>query len=165
MTTGYGSHYSAEGTNLWYTSSFSGTSSASPLVTSCVAALEAVYEVANGGTKLTPALALSTLVSTGSPQQNGTYPISQNIGPRPDLVAAIAALPTPTCCVTRGDFNGDGPIDIADLTAIVAYFFGGGPGPACAKEGDINGDGSTDVADLTYLVAYLFGGGPPPPIC
>lgn len=68
------------------------------------------------------------------------------------------------CCNMAGDFNDDEAVDIADLTAMVAFMFGGGPPAGCEAEGDINGDGATDIADLTYRVAFMFGGGPAP-IC
>lgn len=69
------------------------------------------------------------------------------------------------CCLLRGNTNGQSGIDVADLTFIVEYLFGGGPAPGCSEEGDVNASGSIDVADLTFLVEYLFGGGPPPPAC
>lgn len=169
-TTGYGDLYSAEGKNLWFTSSFSGTSSATPLVASCVAALSFVFDIQNGGgSPLPPATAISILASTATPQQAGAFPISQNIGPRPNLVAAIAALPPPpNCCDFAGDFNNDGALDIADLsgpTSMVAFMFQLGPPPPCPQEGDFNGDGAQDIADLsgpTSMVAFMFQGGPSP---
>jgi len=72
------------------------------------------------------------------------------------------------CCNTdgiRGDFNNDGQLNVADLTALVAYLFQNGAPPDCFEEGDVNGDGAINIADLTYLVAYLFQGGPPPLPC
>ncbi|MDT8322814.1 MAG: HYR domain-containing protein [Bacteroidota bacterium] len=92
MTTGYGGHYSAEGKNLWYTSSFSGTSSASPIVTGAVALVESIHEELNAGATVTPAAMRTLLMATGSPQQSGTNPASENIGPRPSILAAIQAL-------------------------------------------------------------------------
>jgi len=62
-----------------------------------------------------------------------------------------------------GDLNEDQAINIADLTYLVAYLFGGGPSPQptdCVA--DVNCDYSVNIADLTYIVAYLFGGGPAP---
>ena len=64
--------------------------------------------------------------------------------------------------VQCGDLNGDGGINIADLTFLVAYLFSGGPAPDPECIADLNGDDSVNIADLTYLVAYLFGGGPEP---
>jgi hypothetical protein len=81
-----------------------------------------------------------------------------------------------TCCNgdgIRGNVDGitgpGGEVDVADLTYLVAYLFGGGPIPPCITEGNVDGiigpGGPIDVADLTYLVAFLFGGGPAPVPC
>jgi len=78
-----------------------------------------------------------------------------------------------SCCQNRGNADGivgvAGPIDVADLTYLVAYLFQGGEAPPCEEEGNIDGivgvGGPIDVADLTYLVAYLFQGGAAPPAC
>jgi hypothetical protein len=82
-------------------------------------------------------------------------------------------LPPEACCVNRGNADGivgvGGPIDVADLTYLVAYLFQSGPIPPCVAEGNIDGivgvGGPIDVADLTYLVAFLFQSGAPPPVC
>jgi hypothetical protein len=92
-TTGYGSLYSAEGKNKWYTATFSGTSSASPIVAGACLLLQSTYYA---GTKsfLPPGQVRLNLRTTGSAQQAGTYPTSQNIGPRPNASAALCnALP------------------------------------------------------------------------
>jgi len=78
-----------------------------------------------------------------------------------------------SCCQNRGNVDGitgvSGPIDVADLTYLVAYLFEGGPEPPCIEEGNVDGTvgvgGPIDVADLTYLVAYLFQNGSEPPPC
>ncbi len=78
-----------------------------------------------------------------------------------------------TCCRHRGNADGvagaGGPVDVADLTFLVAYLFLSGPAPPCLDEANADGvtgaGGPVDVADLTFLVAYLFLGGPPPPNC
>ena len=77
------------------------------------------------------------------------------------------------CCVNRGNVDdvigGGGPVDVGDLTWLVAYLFTGGPPPPCIEQGNVDGvtggGGPVDVGDLTYLVAYLFTGGPAPPPC
>jgi uncharacterized protein (DUF362 family) len=62
----------------------------------------------------------------------------------------------------RGDANGDGVIDTADVVYLVNYLFLNGPAPDPLWVGDTNSDGDVNVADVTYLVNYLFIGGPPP---
>lgn len=99
VTTGYNDLWSADGKNYWYTATFGGTSSASPIVASAVAIVESIYESNYSGATLGPLAMRTALKSSGSPQQAGTYPVSQNIGPRPDIQAALQILPQPidTC--------------------------------------------------------------------
>ncbi len=90
MTTGYGTYYmSWDDYNSDYTATFSGTSSASPMVAAAAAVLQGVA-VQQNGKPLSPGQVRNLLVRTGSPQQ-GT--ISEHIGPRPDLQTAISSLP------------------------------------------------------------------------
>ncbi len=90
VTTGYSDLYSAMGPNYYYTSTFSGTSSASPIVAGAAACCVG-YWVANGNpaATLTPSLLRGALISTGTPQ---ILPPSGNIGPRPNLLNAFAYL-------------------------------------------------------------------------
>lgn len=77
---------------VWYTDTFSGTSSASPIVVGALASIQGIL-AARGMSRLTPAQAIGVLRSTGSPQTDGPgMPASQRIGNRPDIRAAIAAL-------------------------------------------------------------------------
>lgn len=90
-TLGYGD---AQGgpQNKWYTHRFSGTSSASPIVTGAVACLQGMVMKA-GYAPFTPAEIRKLLISTGTPQADDPVrPKSQHIGPLPNLEKAIAAL-------------------------------------------------------------------------
>ena len=69
------------------------------------------------------------------------------------------------CCVARGNADGDGGINVADLTYLVDYLFFSGPVPPCPEEGNVDAEGDINVADLTYLVDYIFFSGPAPPPC
>jgi hypothetical protein len=69
------------------------------------------------------------------------------------------------CCIDRGNADGDGGINVVDLTYLVDYLFFEGPSPPCPEEGNVDADGGINVADLTYLVEYLFFEGPAPPVC
>lgn len=155
MTTGYGSYYSAEGIDLWYTRTFGGTSSASPIVASTVALMESVNEEIKGGQSITPANMRSILINTGSPQQSGTFPSTQHIGPRPNLRLALSSI-------WRGDTDGDGKRAVADVIYLINYLFKGGPAPYPLQSGDCNCDGQVIVGDVIYLINFLFKGGPPP---
>ena len=85
-TLGYGDLATYGGDhNQKYSTNFSGTSSASPIVTTAVAAVESVARLALGRA-LTPAEMRQLLVDTGKPQTGDT---SKKIGPLPDVVAAL----------------------------------------------------------------------------
>ncbi len=88
-TTGYGSLAKyGDDHNQEYTSSFNGTSSATPIVASAAALVQSVA-IQKLGTRLTPGEMRTLLVSTGSPQTGYT---SNRIGPLPDLTAAVPQL-------------------------------------------------------------------------
>lgn len=89
-TTGYGDLFGTKA-NQFYTSTFNGTSSASPIVTSAAAILSSVIE-AKTGKPATPKQVLDTLVATGTPQFTGTGALTGKIGPLPNLSAAIKSL-------------------------------------------------------------------------
>ena len=97
-TTGYGGLFDGDGDeNQYYTATFGGTSSASPIVTGAAACLQGYY-LATYGPPLTSDRIRDVLVATGTLQKGDT---SQHIGPRPDLQAAIAILTTPPSLYVR----------------------------------------------------------------
>ncbi|QQM44463.1 S8 family peptidase [Streptomyces liliifuscus] len=76
----------------WFTDTFSGTSSASPVVVGALAALQGMLR-AVGQEPMDPERARGLLRATGSPQQDAPgRPASQRIGNRPDIKAAVAHL-------------------------------------------------------------------------
>jgi hypothetical protein len=100
-TTGYGSLFNGGGDiNQYYTATFSGTSSASPIVTASVACLQGYYK-AQYGVPLDADRARAILVSTGSPQQGI---LTEHIGPRPNLAAALPAASAPPSLFTSPIF-------------------------------------------------------------
>jgi uncharacterized repeat protein (TIGR03803 family) len=144
VTTGYGDLYSAEGPNLYYTSTFSGTSGATPIVVGEVALLQSIYKQATGQVLTAPQIR-SLLRSTGSRQTSGAYPVFDNIGPLPNLALAIQTLLAtnlPPTIVTR----------TTNVTALV----GGTAGLSVAASGkqpisyqwSFNGANLTDTTNL-----------------
>ena len=91
VTTGYGTAYSAEGENQYYSNSFGGTSGASPIVVGAVALLQSLNEEHNGN-RLTVNEIRDLLVSTGKPQVSGDLPVTEKIGPLPNVFAAANIL-------------------------------------------------------------------------
>ncbi|MFG2555070.1 S8 family peptidase [Streptomyces sp. NPDC048581] len=76
----------------WYTDTFSGTSSASPVVVGALAALQGMLKAA-GQQPMSPERARAVLRATGSPQQDAPgRPASQRVGNRPDIKAAVTYL-------------------------------------------------------------------------
>jgi hypothetical protein len=90
-TLGYGDAQGGS-QNRWYTHRFSGTSSASPIVTGAVACLQGIA-MYGGYAPLTPARVRKILVDTGTPQESDpARPKSQHIGPLPNLEKAIRRI-------------------------------------------------------------------------
>ena len=55
----------------------------------------------------------------------------------------------------KGDVNGDGKINVSDVTALVNMILG--TIPKDPDRGDINGDGNVNVSDVTALVNIILG--------
>lgn len=89
-TAGYGDLYGAPIATQEYTAAFSGTSSATPIVTGAGIILNGIHRECFGSA-LDPLALRALLTATGTPQGLGG-----NIGPRPNVRAAIAALAIPT---------------------------------------------------------------------
>jgi hypothetical protein len=91
-TSGYGDLQGGSNEDLWYTDTFSGTSSASPIIVGALGCVQGALRSANKP-PLTPAKALELMRTTGSPQQDQPgRPASQRIGNRPDLKQAFERL-------------------------------------------------------------------------
>ena len=78
--------------NQFYTKAFSGTSSATPIVAGAVLSLQGTLK-AGQRNLLAPTQIRSILAETGTPQET---PVTRNIGPLPNLRAAITRLGTAT---------------------------------------------------------------------
>lgn len=91
-TLGYGDAQGGRIENRWYTHRFSGTSSASPIVTGAVACIQGRAKQKLGN-PLTPKQVRSLLIRTGTPQEPGPgVPLRQHIGPQPNLLKAFKRI-------------------------------------------------------------------------
>jgi len=93
VTTGYGSAYTAEGPNKFYSDDFGGTSGASPIVVGAVALLQSLHKMVTGGTPFDVDYVRDLMVSTGKPQVAGVlFPVTEKIGPLPNIFAAANTM-------------------------------------------------------------------------
>jgi hypothetical protein len=61
-----------------------------------------------------------------------------------------------TATAGKGDVNGDGSVNVADLSKIAAHIKGKKK-LSSTKNADINGDGSVNVTDISRIAAYIKG--------
>ena len=57
-----------------------------------------------------------------------------------------------------GDVNGNGDIDISDITRLISFLYLHGDPPPVMRVANINGspDGTIDISDITYIIAALY---------
>jgi len=55
-----------------------------------------------------------------------------------------------------GDANGDGAVDIQDVTYIISYIYFEGPKPNPLIVVDVNNDNNVNILDISCLVRFLF---------
>ena len=101
-TTGYGDLQGGSDRNNWYTDLFSGTSSASPIVTGALGCVQGILKAANLPL-LSSTQAIQLLRRTGTPQQDApTRPRTERIGNRPNLRQLISQA----LALTPGNYSG-----------------------------------------------------------
>jgi hypothetical protein len=60
--------------------------------------------------------------------------------------------------IIKGDVNGDGKIDMSDVTDLVQYILGNPAENFNADAADVNGDGEIGMPDVMFLVQYTLNG-------
>lgn len=84
--------------------------------------------------------------------------ITVDVRTLPMVFVLSAVPPTPAA---NGDANGDGSIDVADVTTINNLLLGIIP-PPLPGDGDVNNNGNVDGTDVVLLVGHLVDGTPLP---
>ncbi len=94
----------------------------------------------------------ATLTITDVAEANeGSYDcvVTNGCGNDTSLAATLTVNPVPCA----GDLNGDGLVDLVDLTTLLANF--GTPSGAARAQGDLDGDGDVDLSDLATLLSQF----------
>ena len=55
----------------------------------------------------------------------------------------------------KGDVNGDGEVNVADINAIVSIILGKPADDATMRRADVNGDGEINIADINMVVSII----------
>ena len=58
----------------------------------------------------------------------------------------------------KGDADGDGMVNIADVTYVIDYLLAGCQSSFHSQNADMDGDGKVDISDVTSLIDYLLTG-------
>ena len=72
-------------------------------------------------------------------------------------------LPTESCNVqlltqqNKGDANGDGSVNITDVTWVINYLLAGCTTSFHTQNADVNEDGNINISDVTELIGLLLG--------
>ena len=59
---------------------------------------------------------------------------------------------------TRGDVDGDGNVNISDVTALINYLLSGNAASVDVTAADCDQDGNVNISDVTTLINYLLSG-------
>lgn len=75
------------------------------------------------------------------------------------ILLVLAALPMRMGAETlRGDVDGDGVVNISDVTTLIDYLLSGDASLIVAENADAEVDGSIAISDVTALIDYLLSG-------
>ncbi|MHC5114584.1 MAG: S8 family serine peptidase, partial [Planctomycetota bacterium] len=188
-TLGYGDGYSLEGQNWWVTNTFAGTSSASAIVAGAAALMQSAFiqdQIDNPPfppmppVPMAPTALRAALAASGSAQQAGTFPASQNIGPRPDVAFGIASviggcLPLWNTGIGNPGLGVQNPATAEPVLALEVYDDGGGddlyaggqftsasgsPASIARWDGSSWSSVGTPIGSVNALLAFDDGNGP-----
>ncbi len=102
-------------------------------------------------------------------QSSGTPPIfnvvtanNESIPPL-TIDGTLVLNPQSVLDFIRGDANGDGVPNVADVIWELQEIFNSGPQGTCNDSKDCNGDSLFDVGDPIWLISYIFTNGAAPP--
>jgi hypothetical protein len=60
--------------------------------------------------------------------------------------------------IIKGDVNGDGKVDMSDVTDLVQYILGNPSEDFNTDAADVNGDGEIGMPDVMFIIQYTING-------
>ena len=96
--------------------------------------------------------------STSSLTATVTVGDNSSVNPTGDYFAVDNVVVTGLITVAQGDVDGDGNVNIADVTALIDYLLSGNATGISLSAADVNGDGSINISDVTSLIDFLLNG-------
>ncbi|MBR2237306.1 MAG: dockerin type I repeat-containing protein [Prevotella sp.] len=79
---------------------------------------------------------------------------AQMLADFPDHEAYWESGDQPVPPAVKGDVNGDGSVDVADISAVISVM----AGTSEYEAADVNEDGTVDVADISSIISIMAGG-------
>ena len=84
-----------------------------------------------------------------------SYSKDGSVDPEGDYFAINDVKLTPKQSVKRGDLNGDGSVDVTDVTELISAVLNGTPVDHAVA--DMDGNDIIDVTDVTALISLVLG--------
>jgi len=99
---------------------------------------------------------------SGTPALVGTVEFTamaeDNTGSSDEQILTVEIGPAWVC----GDVDGDGTVNLLDVTFLLSYIYKSGDAPPVLEAADVNNTGELNILDITYLINYLYKDGPDP---
>ena len=81
-----------------------------------------------------------------------------------ECAEVLGLLSAPTtdscCCEMMGDVDGNGVMNVLDVTCLVIYLYKSGPAPDCPAEADVDCSCDLNILDVSCIIRSLYQSGP-----
>ena len=94
---------------------------------------------------------LAITAPAGANFNNGTVIYNGSVAKNIDVVISKPSF-------TRGDVDGNGIVNIGDVTALISYLLSGDSTSANVSAADCDQSGTVNIGDVTVLISYLLSG-------